>query len=213
MMRILVTGANRGIGAALVEAARAAGHEVLAATRPGQGGEVSFDVTDHAALARAAAQLGPLDALINNAGIIGPARQSPLDMDFGGFRETLEVNTLAPLAVAQAFLPNLRRGQRPRILSVSSQMAWMGYAKSDRIAYRASKVALNKVMQGLATDLAPEGIAVGVVDPGWVRTDMGGPEAEQDPDEVARGILAVVEALTPEQSGQFWSWRGDMREY
>jgi NAD(P)-dependent dehydrogenase (short-subunit alcohol dehydrogenase family) len=89
----------------------------------------------------------------------------------------------------------------------------MGYAKSDRIAYRASKVALNKVMQGLATDLAPEGIAVGVVDPGWVRTDMGGPEAEQDPDKVARGILAVVELLTPERSGQFWSWRGDVREY
>ncbi|WP_188526938.1 SDR family NAD(P)-dependent oxidoreductase [Sinisalibacter lacisalsi] len=213
MMRLLVTGANRGIGAALVDAARAAGHEALAATRPGQGGDVIFDVTDHAALARAAADLGPLDVLINNAGIIGPARQSTLDMDFGGFRETLEVNTLAPLAVAQAFLPNLRRGQRPRILSVSSQMAWMGYAKSDRIAYRASKVALNKVMQGLATDLAAEGIAVGVVDPGWVRTDMGGAEAEEDPSAVARGILALAETLTPARSGRFWTWRGQEREY
>ena len=213
MMRLLVTGANRGIGAALVAAARGAGHEVIAATRPGRGGDVAFDITDHAALGRTAASLGPLDALINNAGIIGPARQSPLDMDFAGFREVLEVNTLAPLAVAQAFLPNLRRGTAPRILSVSSQMAWMGYAKSDRIAYRASKVALNKVMQGLATDLAPEGIAVGVVDPGWVRTEMGGPEAEEDPDAVARGILAVAERLSPERSGLFWHWRGDVREY
>jgi len=212
-MRILVTGANRGIGAALVEAARDAGHEMIAATRPGSGGDIEFDVTDHAALGRAAASLGALDALINNAGIIGPARQSPLDMDFAGFREVLEVNTLAPLAVAQAFLPNLRRGTAPRILSVSSQMAWMGYAKSDRIAYRASKVALNKVMQGLATDLAPEGIAVGVVDPGCVRTDMGGPEAEEDPDDVARGILAVAEKLAPQLGGRFWSWRGEVRDY
>jgi NAD(P)-dependent dehydrogenase (short-subunit alcohol dehydrogenase family) len=212
-MRLLVTGANRGIGAALVTVARADGHEVIAATRPGQGGDVLFDVTDHAALARAAADLGPLDVLINNAGIIGPARQSPLDMDFDAFREVLEVNTLAPLAVAQAFLPNLRRGTRPRILSISSQMAWMGYAKSDRIAYRASKVALNKVMQGLATDLAPEGIAAGVVDPGWVRTEMGGPEAEEDPATVAAGILALVDGLSPERSGLFWSWRGQVREY
>lgn len=115
----------------------------------------------------------------------------------------LEANTLAPLAVAQAFLPNLRAGKQAKIVSVSSQMAWMGYAKSDRIAYRASKVALNKVMQGLATDLAPEGIAVAVVDPGWVRTDMGGAEAEEDAAEVACGVLDVLDALTLEHTGRF----------
>ncbi len=174
-MRILVTGANRGIGAALVAvAADRAGTRRLPRRVRGRGGDVTFDVTDRAALARAAAEVGPLDALINNAGVIGPDRQSTLDMDFGGFRRTLEVNALGPLAVAQAFLPNLRAGRAPRILSISSQMAWMAYAKSDRIAYCASKAAFNKVMQGLATDLAGEGIAVALVDPGWVRTDMGG---------------------------------------
>lgn len=178
-MPILVTGANRVIGAALVAAATAAGHTPIAATRPGQGRAVTFDCMERDALHSAASDAGPIDALITNAGIVGPARQSTFDMDFDGFRRTLEINTLAPLAVAQAFLPNLRAGllhsgRAPRILSISSQMAWIGYAKSDRIAYRASKVALNKVMQGLATDLLDEGIAVALVDPGWVRTDMGG---------------------------------------
>jgi len=212
-MRILVTGANRGIGAALIGEGRAAGHDMLAATRPGQGGDLIFDVTDHEALRAAAASAGPIDMLINNAGIIGPARQSTLDMDFPGFLKTLEINTLAPLAVAQAFLPNLREAGRGRILSVSSQMSWMGYAKSDRIAYRASKAALNKVMQGLATDLAPEGIAVAVIDPGWVRTDMGGAAGENAPEDVARGILALGEKLSQEMSGGFFTWQGIAREY
>jgi len=212
-MRILITGANRGIGKALVAAAVGAGHSPISATRPGQGGDVIFDATDHAAARRAAAEVGPIDALINNAGIIGPENQSTLDMDFDGFRQTLEVNTLAPLAVAQAFLPNLRAGQAPRILSISSQMGWMGYAKSDRIAYRASKAALNKVMQGLATDLAGDGIPVALVDPGWVRTDMGGSEADEDPAEVAAGILALTHTLTLEQTGWFFTWRGERRAF
>ncbi|GKY86524.1 SDR family NAD(P)-dependent oxidoreductase [Sinisalibacter aestuarii] len=212
-MRLLVTGSNRGIGAHLVAEARAQGHEVLGLTRPGRGGELEADVTDHAALHALAVNAGPLDGLVNNAGIIGPARQSTLDMDFEGFRETLEVNTLAPLAVAQAFLPNLRAGHRARIVSISSQMAWMGYRKSDRIAYRASKVALNKLMQGLATDLAPEGIAVAVVDPGWVRTDMGGSEAEDDPRFVARGVLDIVTNLTMEDTGRFLHFTGEERAY
>lgn len=212
-MRLLVTGANRGIGAALVAAARAAGHAVIAATRPGRGGDIEFDVTDHARLHALAATLGPLDVLVNNAGVIGPARQAATDMDFVGFRHTLEVNTLAPLAVAQAVLPNLRQARGARILSVSSQMAWMGYAKSDRLAYRASKVALNKLMQGLATDLATEGIAVALVDPGWVRTRMGGAEAPQDPAEVAAGILRLAETLSPAQTGRFLTWRGEARAF
>jgi NAD(P)-dependent dehydrogenase (short-subunit alcohol dehydrogenase family) len=92
--------------------------------------------------------LGPVDILINNAGVITPERQSPLDMDFTGFAHTLTVNSIAPLAVAQAVLPRLRASAAPKILTISSQMAWMGYRKGDRIAYRASKTALNKVMQG-----------------------------------------------------------------
>lgn len=212
-MRILVTGANRGIGAALVAAARLEGHDVVTHSRTGAGTDIACDLSDVAAIAGAFGGLGRIDVLVNNAGIIGPDRQSTLDMDFEGFAETLTINTLAPLAVAQAVLPALRASGQGKIVTVSSQMAWMGYAKSDRIAYRASKAAVNKVMQGLATDLAADRIPVALVDPGWVQTDMGGPEADVTPDEVATGILGLIERLSMSDTGKFFKFTGEERPF
>ncbi|WP_138423755.1 SDR family NAD(P)-dependent oxidoreductase [Maritimibacter alexandrii] len=212
-MRILVTGANRGIGAALVAAARLEGHDVVTHSRSGAGTDIACDLSDVAAVAGAFGGLGRIDVLVNNAGIIGPDRQSTLDMDFDGFAETLTINTLAPLAVAQAVLPALRASGQGKIVTVSSQMAWMGYAKSDRIAYRASKAAVNKVMQGLATDLAADRIPVALVDPGWVQTDMGGPEADVTPDEVATGILGLIERLSMSDTGKFFKFTGEERPF
>jgi len=226
MTTILITGANRGIGFALSRAALDKGWTVYGSARTAAQTEetaarlgpafrpLAFDVTDHAAVRRASEGVdGPIDVLINNAGIIGPDRQSPLDMDFAGFAETLSVNTLAPLAVAQAFLPQLRKADRGRILTVSSQMAWMGYGKSDRIAYRASKAAVNKVMQGLATDLAPEEIAVALIDPGWVRTDMGGAAADHEATDVAAGIIGIADRLSMAGTGRFFKWSGEERPF
>ncbi|EAQ13348.1 short-subunit dehydrogenase [Maritimibacter alkaliphilus HTCC2654] len=212
-MRILVTGANRGIGAALVAATRLEGHDVVTHSRSGAGTDIACDLSDVAAIAGAFGGLGRIDVLVNNAGIIGPDRQSTLDMDFEGFAETLTINTLAPLAVAQAVLPALRASGQGKIVTVSSQMAWMGYAKSDRIAYRASKAAVNKVMQGLATDLAADRIPVALVDPGWVQTDMGGPEADVTPDEVATGILGLIERLSMSDTGKFFKFTGEERPF
>lgn len=211
-MRFLVTGANRGIGAAVCAVAKALGHEVIRAQR--HGGDIACDLADIGAIAAAFARLdGPVDVLVNNAGIIGPARQDPLDMDFPGFAETLTVNTLAPLAVAQAVLPRLRESGQGRVLTVSSQMSWMGYRKADHIAYRASKAAVNKVMQGLATALEPDRIPVVLVDPGWVRTDMGGAGAEEDPLAVAQGIIALAERLTLAETGRFFRFDGEQRAF
>ncbi|WP_417684385.1 SDR family oxidoreductase [Roseibium sp.] len=225
MTTILITGANRGIGFELARAALEKGWTVygsartqgkahdMAASLPGLKALV-FDVCNRAEIAEGSRRVdGPLDILINNAGIIGPDRQSTLDMDFDGFAETLAVNTLAPLAIAQAFLPALRRARTGRILTVSSQMSWMGYGASDRIAYRASKAAVNKVMQGLATDLQADGIPVALIDPGWVRTDMGGKAADLEPAEVARGILKVAENLSLTHTGKFFKWTGDERAF
>jgi NAD(P)-dependent dehydrogenase (short-subunit alcohol dehydrogenase family) len=226
MTNILITGTNRGIGLELAKQSLEKGWTVYGSARQAvtdpdahicqhpQFHDLVFDVTDHEAVRAAAASISePIDILINNAGIIGPDRQSTLDMDFDGFAKTLAVNTLAPLAVAQAFLPHLKRSSNPRILTVSSQMGRMSYAKSDRIAYRASKAAVNKVMQGLATDLEPQGIAVALVHPGWVRTDMGGSNADVAPTESAGAILALAETLRLEGTGQFYNWDGSPAEW
>jgi NAD(P)-dependent dehydrogenase (short-subunit alcohol dehydrogenase family) len=221
MTAILITGAGRGIGRALAEDAIGRGWSVIGSVRDAETGKAMeaefgvrfqalvFDVTDAAAIAKAARQLdGPIDILINNAGVIGPDRQSTLDMAFDGFAETLAINVIAPLRIAQAFLPHLRRSAKPRLLNISSGMGSMSYAKSDHIAYRASKAALNKVTQGLATDLRRFGIAVAVINPGWVRTDMGGSGANVEPSASAKGILDIAEQMDLAQTGKFLTYDG-----
>lgn len=217
MTHVVITGSNRGIGRALAESALARGWRVTGTSRNGSAipglDVVDLDLADQARINHAFRDLSPVDILINNAGVIGPERQSSLDMDFAGFSRALSINTLAPLAVAQACLPALRQSVGATILSISSQMAWMGYRKSDRIAYRASKAALNKVMQGLATDLEPEGITVALIDPGWVRTDMGGAEADQHPRDVAEGVLDLAGRLSLKDTGKFFRFTGQERPF
>lgn len=220
MTHLLVTGGGRGLGRALCAEAVARGWRVTATVRragaaPDGAAEIVMDVTDAAAIAALAGRVGPLDVLVNNAGIIGPAARAIGPLDPAAFLETFRVDTLAPLAVTQALLPCLRAAPtgRGRVLAISSQMSFMGYAKSDHIAYRAAKAALNKVMQGLATDLAPDAIPVAVIDPGWLRTDMGGPLADLEPAEAARAILSVAEGLDMSRSGQFLRHDGTRRDF
>jgi len=218
---ILITGVGRGIGHELARQCLEKGWHVFGSVRRTQDaaalkdlGKESFralvfDVRDSATIAAAAAAVDEsVDVLVNGSGIIGPVRQSALDMDFEGFADTLAVNTIGPLRIAAAFLPHLRRSEWPRILTLSSWMGSLSHDRSDRIAYRASKAAVNKVMQGLATDLKPEGIAVATVHPGWVRTDMGGRAAVISPGESARGILDIIDRLTPDTTGRFWNFDG-----
>lgn len=216
MTHLLVTGGGRGIGRALCLAALARGWQVTATVRrdgaaPQAVREIRLDMGTLAGLEELADRIGPVDVLVNNAGVMGPAAPAGGPLDPAAFLDTFRINTLAPLAVTQALRPCLAAGGR--VLFLSSQMSWMGYAKSDHIAYRASKAALNKVVQGLATDLAPDGIAVAAIDPGWVRTDMGGPEAELDPGPVAGGILDIAATLDLARTGRFLRHDGTLREY
>lgn len=215
MTTYLITGVNRGIGAALAAVATARGHTVLGTTRDGRDGTVPLTLDDPARIAAQLADIPQVDVLNNNAGVIGSIAdlQTPFNMDWGGFADTLKVNTMAPLAVPQAVLPHLRESRAPKILTVSSQMAWMGYRKPTQIAYRASKTALHKVMQGLATMLEHDGIPVVVLDPGWVRTDMGGMDAEEDPDVVAAGILDIAARLSLAETGKFFRFSGEERDF
>ena len=225
MSTVLVTGAARGIGQALLAALADRGDEVIATVRdPERLSDLAaivarhpdtievhrLEVTDAASIAALAERLQGrrIDVLINNAGIIGPERQSTLDMDFAGWAEVFRVDTMAPLAVSQALLPNLRLSDHGKILTVSSGMGSMSTTKSDHVAYRSAKAAVNKVMQCLATDLAEEGIAVAVCHPGWVKTDMGGSEADITPEMSATGLTRIVDRLGLTRAPVFHVWDG-----
>lgn len=171
---------------------------------------LELDVSDYASVAALARALSAveIDLLINNAGVIGPSQQSARQMDFSGFAEALAINTLGPLRVTQALLPNLRRAPNAKLAVLTSKMGSLSYAKSDRVAYRASKAAANKVTQCLATDLQEEGIAVAAIHPGWVRTEMGGADADIDAAESAVGIRMVIANISLSNTGRFWNYDG-----
>ncbi|HEY8380728.1 MAG TPA: SDR family oxidoreductase [Microvirga sp.] len=224
MRTILVTGIGRGLGLELARQFLRRGEQVIGTVRDAKAADAAeralgagrqlqilqLDVRDEHAIQAAAAQVDrSVDVLINNAGVIGPQRQSTLDMDFEGFLETLDVNVLGPLRITQAFLPHLRRSTNPKVVTISSRMGSLSYAKSDRIAYRASKAAVNKVVQGLATDLAAEGIVVVSVHPEWVRTDMGGADADISSDTSAAGMITLIDRLQASDTGRFFDYRGE----
>ena len=219
----LITGANRGIGLALVKAYAGRRDKVFACIRatsdrgdldafarakPNWVEIIEMDVSDPAQIGRVRRKLEaePIDVLINNAGVGGPERQSAADMDFDGLEETLRVNTLAPLRVALAFLPNVKAA-RGRIITVSSQMGATG-ASSDHLAYRVSKQAVNRLMRGLATELKPLGIPVLIVHPGWVKTEMGGEGAQLSPEDSAANLLKLIDKLDIASTGRFLAWNG-----
>jgi NAD(P)-dependent dehydrogenase (short-subunit alcohol dehydrogenase family) len=220
MSTYLITGCGRGIGLAMAERLLERGDDVIGSIRNGTPSlkherfkALMFDVRDQEAIDAAAASIeGPVDVLVNNAGISGPITSGSL-ADVDEFAETLDVNVLGPLRVTQSFLPLLKRSGAGKIMMLSSQLGGMTYPGSGHIAYRASKAALNKLSQGLAADLAGEGIAVVIAHPGWVRTDMGGPSASLDPDQSASGLIKLIDELTLGTTGRFLNWDGSEREW
>jgi NAD(P)-dependent dehydrogenase (short-subunit alcohol dehydrogenase family) len=218
MPTVFITGANRGIGFELSQCYAAAGWRVIAGVRdPAAALELlppieitKLDVADNTSVAALKTKFAAdtIDVLINNAGVITPDAQSTFNMDFDGFLDTLNINTLGPLRVTQALLPALQRAKTAKIITITSKMGSLSYAPSDHIAYRASKAAVNKVMQCVATDLKPKGIAVAVVHPGWVRTDMGGSSADIDVGTSAKGIVSVINNLSLATTGLFWNHDG-----
>jgi NAD(P)-dependent dehydrogenase (short-subunit alcohol dehydrogenase family) len=119
----------------------------------------------------------------------------------------LSTNLLGPLRVLQAFLPRLKAGSR--VINLSSQMGASTWHGGGAYAYSSSKAALIRLMRSVAFDLRDRGIIVGIVHPGWVRTDMGGPGGEISPVESARGIYRVASEWTLERSGEFLKWNGE----
>lgn len=223
---VLVTGANRGLGLEYCRQLAAAGWQVLAATRspdrapelqalarhdPGRVRVLRLDVASEVDVDTLARELSgaPLDMLINNAGTFGPEGspggmryQSLAHMDYGIWRDILEVNLLAPFRLTVALAPSLRLAPRPVVIMLSSDL---GSITNNRMghshAYRTSKAGLNMLTKGIANEWRD--LIVVSMAPGWCKTELGGEEAEIDPAASVQAQLQTFASLTARDSGQF----------
>ncbi|MEL7255708.1 MAG: SDR family NAD(P)-dependent oxidoreductase [Pseudomonadota bacterium] len=210
-MHVVITGANRGIGLALFERYKAAGHTVTGTSRSGQG-HFRLDVTqpeDHRGLSEAMGG-NPVDLLVCNAGVYLDKGQPLGD----GFRpeiwaDTFNANVTGVFLTIQNLLPSLQRASAPKIAIISSKMGSQARAPGGSYVYRASKAAALNMGRNLATDLAPLGMALGIYHPGWVRTDMGGDGADISVDQSADGLIAEFDRLSLETTGCFRGWDGE----
>jgi len=219
---VLITGANRGIGLELARQYCARGWHVIATARkPAQASALAdiaaghpalvvepLDVTDAAAVAALAAKYRdvPIDLLINNAGVAGPRGQALRYLDYDAYRSVLETNTIAPMRIAEAFLSSVAAGTQKKIVAISSSEASISQVNSPRAYwYRSSKAALNMLMRNLAFDVQARGIAVALINPGPVDTDMmkGVPMPLQKPADAIAKVIVIIDQLGPGNTGRF----------
>lgn len=221
---ILVTGANRGIGLAVAKVFAKEGDKVIAACRKPSQAEalktlqkahpetvilLELDADSDESAKKATQELAKktdhLDILINMAGIMPGKYDAKLEeLDLEHCRQAYETNTLGPLRITRAFLPLLRRSKLGRVINVTSGLGSIsGTDNPNFYAYGGSKAALNKVTRTLALELKKENIVAVVLDPGWVKTDMGGPNAWLTPEESSTAIVKTTKALTMSQTSLF----------
>ena len=216
MSLALVTGANRGIGLALVEALLKRGSHVIGACRIASpaltqsGAEVvdGVDVTSEEGVAKLAQAVGDrkLDLLVNNAGILLWGDQLS-GIDFDGVLKQFEVNALGPLRVTAALRTRLAKGGK--VALITSRMGSIDdNGSGGAYGYRMSKAALNMAGKSLAVDLKPAEVAVAILHPGMVKTDMVGEHGQIEPADAAKGLLARIDELTLEKTGGFWHANG-----
>lgn len=226
MPSTLITGANRGLGLEFARQYLADGWQVYATCREpkspsllrqlqGTGGNrmriLPLDVTDPASVKAAAAKLDgqPIDLLLNNAGVMGARGQTIGTMDYVDWKNVLDINTLGPMRVSDAFVDHVAQSGRKLIVTLTSGMGSIADNSSGGwIAYRTSKAAVNMLMRSLAIDLAPRGITCVVINPGWVQTDMGGPQATVTAAESIARLRRLIDSLGPAQSGKFFNHTG-----
>lgn len=226
MKKILITGANRGIGLALTKTYLQAGWHVLATCRdPLLATELNslaptfpelqvfaLDVTNYDQMEELSEKLAPvpIDIVINNAGIYGPKDYAFGETDIEAWREVMEVNVFSTMRLAELFYSHLCNGNEKVFAAISSKVgSHTMNTKGGGYIYRSSKAALNSVVKSLSNDLLGEGIRTVAIHPGWVQTEMGGPDALITPDESANGIYSVLSHFVDAQSGGFYDYSGD----
>lgn len=224
-LNVLITGANRGLGLEFTRQYAEAGWQVfaccrnpdkavvlqqLATQRPDKVGLHALDVADFAQIEQLAKRLSAssVDLLLNNAGLY-PAGEAFGSIDYEAWMEAFRVNTMAPLKMAEAFAGHVARSQQKKIVNITSKMGSIDDNTSGHhYLYRSSKTALNMVTKSLAIDLAPRGITTIVLHPGWVQTDMGGPNAWITVQESVAGMRQVIDRIKTSDSGKFYGYDG-----
>lgn len=230
MPTILITGASRGLGFEFTHQYAHEGADVIACCRAPDKAEKlkaiaqqhknirieALDVTDGKSIAALAVRLKDtaIDILINNAGIIsGGNGKEDGTQDFGAvdaeaWDHVLRTNTIAPIMVLQALVPNLASNKNSKAIMITSKMGSIGEMGGGYLAYRTSKAALNAAMVTVSHDLKQKNIAIANLHPGWVKTDMGGAGAQITPETSVTGMRKVIAGLTLAKTGQFFNYDG-----
>jgi NAD(P)-dependent dehydrogenase (short-subunit alcohol dehydrogenase family) len=227
MKTVLITGANRGIGLEFSRQFAVDGWRVHACSRMPEKSDAlnrlvaqypeliavhALDVADLVQIERLAQDLAELsiDLLINNAGIYPDSDKKGFGhTDYAEWVQAFRINTMAPLKLAETFATQISRSKQKTIVTITSKMGSIGdNSGGGSYLYRSSKVAVNMVMKSLAIDLKPLGITAVVFHPGWVKTDMGGPNAMISAEQSVSGIRQVISNLTLADSGKFFAYDG-----
>jgi NAD(P)-dependent dehydrogenase (short-subunit alcohol dehydrogenase family) len=219
---VLITGTNKGLGLEFVKQFAIEGYQVIACTRKiNKKDELhqlqekfktisicKLDIANFSSIDQFAKLFKkPIDILINNAGVYP---DSSIDhVDYKAWLDAFKINTLAAFKMTKAFLPHLKKGRLKKIASLTSKMGSIDdNSGGGEYIYRSSKTALNMVMKSLSIDLKPFDLSVITLHPGWVRTDMGGPNGLIDVDESVAGMKRQIDKLTIRTSGQFIAYDG-----
>ena len=238
MNTTLITGANRGIGLEFCRQYAAEGWRVLACSRHPEKSDALnklavqypelikmhvLDVADHAQIERLAQVLAnesaeellaghPIDLLINNAGIYPDSDKRGFGhTDYAEWTRAFRINTMAPLKMAETFATQIARSKQKTIVTITSKMGSIAdNSGGGDYLYRSSKAAVNMVVKSLGIDLKPIGITAVVFHPGWVKTDMGGPNALISAEQSVSGIRQVISRLTLADSGKFFGYNGQV---
>lgn len=225
MKTIIVTGANRGIGLELVKQYCNRNYQVIGTYRDETtSGELIsmsrnldnlkvylLDVSSDQSLKDFSSKLGetPVDIFINNAGVYGPPDSSFSNVDEKNWIPVFQINAIAPLLLTQLIIENLRNGSQKKLIYITSKMGSIDDNKSGgAYIYRSSKTALNSVVKSISVDLAKDDMKVALLHPGWVRTDMGGPNGLIDTTASVSGMTQVIDSLSQSDSGCFFNYDG-----
>jgi NAD(P)-dependent dehydrogenase (short-subunit alcohol dehydrogenase family) len=226
MPTVLITGANRGIGLEFARQYATDGWDVFASCRNPKAAKelanlarssgdkvtvLAMDVTDGESVRSAARQFGNgvIDLLVSNAGISGLSGQRTGHIDYENWAQVLDVNTMGPMRVIEAFADHVARSERRLIVTISSGMGSItDNTSGGSIAYRTSKAAVNMAVRSVAAELAPRGITCIVVNPGWVKTRMGGAGAPLPVQDSVTAMRRLLDRLRRSDSGKFFDHDG-----